>query len=83
MTGPGIFDLASMTPQCSADTPSGQCKRIGTGYYRLGCVHEHIRSGWLCDRHAGAVSEARCIACDNEGHPCPLALEAAGASGSA
>lgn len=64
-------------PACQAvwDTPPASCGAPAAGLYRRACVHEHVRDGWLCERHADLSDLAICKACrDHDGHCCPLGL---------
>lgn len=51
------------------------CPSAATGYLRGGCVHEHIREGWVCDYHRERQQGTVCRVCYNLGHVCPLLFE--------
>lgn len=59
---------------CAAEDPEmpNGCAMEPERYYRGGCVHEHIREGWLCEWHLGRISSAFCRVCHELGHDCKL-----------
>lgn len=55
------------------DETASLCGRPGARYRTLGCVHEHVVSGYLCDRCLNHAARPGCIQCfDVDGHDCPL-----------
>lgn len=58
-------------------TSSGQmCAMPATFYATAGCVHEHVGTRPLCDKHAALVRDRdggiRCGYCRTAGHECDL-----------
>lgn len=50
-----------------------QCAKLGTNRIVMGCVHEHIRTGVICDEHVQSVVNRVGLSCD----PCSLLPEGA------
>ena len=78
MTEPG-FPGPGAVPACDAkwELPGivMTCGRVPEGRWRRGCVHEHVRDGFLCAKHAGSPATAFCRPCrEFDGHLCPLSL---------
>ena len=43
--------------------------------YRMGCIHEHVADGMMCDKHAAMLTNWRCMHCEAvDGHECLLAM---------
>ena len=56
-----------------------QCGQPAVGHYRCGCVHEHVRDGWLCQDHVDHADAGLCRACNELpgglSHECPITLQ--------
>ena len=53
-----------------------QCPETGTVQVTTGCVHEHVRSDWYCEKHAAraAGENVVCGRCwrSADPHECPI-----------
>ncbi len=64
------------------------CPEPGAYQVRLVCVHEHIRTGVMCDWHAEDIQRSDsvgfCLACyQADGHECGLRVESLTPTGGA
>jgi hypothetical protein len=53
------------------------CGAPAAGRFSRACVHEHVRTGWLCQRHADDAASAFCRQCFElpaGSHWCPVAI---------
>jgi hypothetical protein len=65
--------------QCAAEgTMTGLCTEPAAGRFTGACVHEHVKTRWLCQWHAGPVAQLTAICRDcwegPQRHECPVVL---------
>jgi len=54
----------------------GLCGAEAVGEFTVACVHEHVKTRWLCDFHAEIPEGSICGDCWDgpQRHECPIAL---------
>jgi hypothetical protein len=52
------------------------CAEEAAGRFESGCVHEHVKTGWLCASHAAVKLTAICGRClaGPPSHVCPVVI---------
>lgn len=77
--------LVRQAMTCGVRTFFGPCPFPATAHVVMGCVHEHLRAGPMCDAHAAESaapgdSGGDCRACFDgaRSHGCPLTFISAG-----
>ncbi len=64
----------------SSPMPGVPCGRPGTGFWLVGCLHEHVTQCWLCGPCGAGHRNEWCSECwQADGHLCPAMLAPAGA----
>lgn len=53
------------------------CGIPAIGQFTRACVHEHVRTGWLCQRHVDDAASCHCRQCFQlpaDSHWCPVVI---------
>lgn len=81
---PEVRNTEMLGEQCSLWVGSflfepHQCEHPSTHIVHAGCVHEHVFSYHVCERHASIAETLYCNQCTDsaESHECPLTVTVA------
>ena len=71
-------EVIAAVRKCSLTSPTSgwRCPRPATRLVAVGCVHEHVRKGRVCEQHLASIEKGRttckmCATCDDP-HECAL-----------